>query len=95
MLDLDRLSIQDLEDLATEVGEEATNNLLEGKIEGAGQFAIMRLTAALHWVTKRHEDPDWTIADSRMMSLNDVTQELTGALDVEEAPKLPLSSNPG
>jgi len=86
VLDLDRLTTQDLDDLAAEVGDVAVDALLDGEGIAASRLGQARVVAALHWLSKRRDDPDWTLADSKQMALEDLMDEVGEALD-EEAPK--------
>ncbi|MDE2986674.1 MAG: hypothetical protein OXT70_01305 [Chloroflexota bacterium] len=86
MLDLDRLTTQDLEDLAGEVGDAAVEALLDGEGLEGSRLTQVRIMSALHWLSKRRSDPDWSLADSREMSIEDLMGEVGEALD-DDAPK--------
>lgn len=88
MLNLDLLSTADMEDLAGELGEGRLEQMLaSGAGEGESRLDQARAIAALHWVFRRKSDPEWTLADSKALPIDQVADEVVAGMDEPEGPK--------
>ena len=87
MLNMDSLTLQDLEDVADLIGPDLLDAVMAGgtgEIESAADR--MRTLVAIHFVVQRHRQPSWTHQDSANLPLMRVVEELDDGGD--DAPKL-------
>lgn len=84
-IDINDLTLGDLEDIEGVVGSEAMRLLMRGEVTPKGMVALV-------WVAKRQTDPGFSLDDARKVSLSAFTFETGGGLDpTDEADTSSLS----